>query len=202
MAAKASRSFNKRFWNDERGCLYDCVDLIGKDDSVRPNQVMAISLTYPVLDPSRWKSVVDLVERELLTPYGLRTLSPNDPRYRGTYEGDLETRDKAYHQGTVWPWLLGPYIKAYLRAHGSSGKTIAHCVRLLEPFVEHLREAGLGQISEIFDGDQPHTPRGCIAQAWSVAELLRVLSEDLNEGAIEKGSSRNPRQVAKSRRRT
>lgn len=190
-AAKAARAFNRRFWNDELGCLYDCVDVLNKDDSVRPNQVIAISLTYPVLDPSRWKSVIDLVERELLTPYGLRTLSPNDPRYKGTYRGDLEQRDNAYHQGTVWPWLLGPYVKAYLRAHGSSEKTLAHCARLVEPFAEHLRDACLGQISEIFDGDPPHNPRGCIAQAWSVAELLRTLSEDF---------SRSPRQVAKSRR--
>lgn len=190
-AAKAARAFNRRFWNDELGCLYDCVDVLGKDDSIRPNQVIAVSLTYPVLDPSRWKSVVDLVERELLTPYGLRTLSPNDPRYRGTYQGNLEERDNAYHQGTVWPWLLGPYVKAYLRAHGSSERTLSHCARLLEPFVEHLREACLGQISEIFDGDPPHTPRGCVAQAWSVAELLRIMAEDL---------SRNPRQAAKSRR--
>lgn len=182
MAAKVSRAFNKKFWNDEKGCLYDCVDLVGKDDSVRPNQVIAISLTHPVLDPSRWKSVMEVVERELATPRGLRTLSPNDPRYRGVYEGDLQTRDKAYHQGTVWAWLVGPYIKAYLRTHGRSEKTLAYCTRLLDGFLEHLKEAGLGQVSEIFDGDPPHKPRGCIAQAWSAAELLRVAAEDLVSG--------------------
>jgi predicted glycogen debranching enzyme len=179
MAAKVSRAFNKKFWNDEKGCLYDCIDLVGKDDSVRPNQVIALSLTYPVLDTSRWKPVMDVVERELLTPYGLRTLSPNDPRYRGVYEGDLGTRDKAYHQGTVWAWLLGPFVRAYLRTHGRSEKTLAFCTRLVEGFEEHLSDAGLGQVSEIFDGDPPHKPRGCIAQAWSVAALLRVMAEDL-----------------------
>jgi predicted glycogen debranching enzyme len=179
MASRVSRAFNKKFWNDEKGCLYDCIDAAGKDDSVRPNQVIAISLTYPVLDTSRWKPLMEVVERELLTPYGLRTLSPNDPRYRGTYEGDLEARDKAYHQGTVWAWLLGPFIKAYLRTHSRSDKTLAFCTRLVEGFEEHLSEAGLGQVSEIFDGDPPHKPRGCIAQAWSVAALLRVIAEDL-----------------------
>ncbi len=179
MAGRACDAFNKQFWNRKRGCLYDCIDGGQKDDSVRPNQVVAMSLTYPVLDSSKWKSVLDVVERELLTPYGLRTLSPNDPRYQGIYEGDLETRDKAYHQGTVWPWLIGPYIKAYLRAYGHSKENLAYCSRLLEPFLEHLRDAGLGQISEIFDGDPPHKPRGCIAQAWSVAEALRVISEEI-----------------------
>ncbi|MFH1221045.1 MAG: amylo-alpha-1,6-glucosidase [Candidatus Eisenbacteria bacterium] len=179
MATKTFEAFNRRFWNAERDCLYDYLNGSHKDDSVRPNQVIAISLTYPVLDPSRWKSVVDVVERELLTPFGLRTLSPNDSRYRGAYQGDLEARDNAYHQGTVWPWLLGPYMTAYLRAHGRSRQTLAYCRRLLEPILAHLSDAGLGQISEIFDGDPPHKPRGCIAQAWSVGEILRVISEEL-----------------------
>jgi predicted glycogen debranching enzyme len=192
MAAKVSRAFNKKFWNDEKGCLYDCIDLVGKDDSVRPNQVIAISLTYPVLDTSRWKPVMDVVERELLTPYGLRTLSPNDPRYRGVYEGDLGTRDKAYHQGTVWTWLLGPFVRAYLRTHGRSEKTLVFCTHLVEGFEEHLSDAGLGQVSEIFDGDPPHRPRGCIAQAWSVAALLRVIAEDLADRPSQQ-SDRNSR---------
>jgi predicted glycogen debranching enzyme len=190
MATKTLKAFNRKFWNDELGCLYDCVDVHRRDDSVRPNQVIAMSLTYPVLHPSRWRPVVDLVERELLTPYGLRTLSPNDPRYQGRYEGDLRARDHAYHQGTVWPWLVGPYIRAYLLAHGRSEATRTHCLKILEPLARHLGEAGLGQISEIFDGDPPHRPHGCIAQAWSVAELLRVLSEDLHS------PSRNPRTEA------
>jgi predicted glycogen debranching enzyme len=179
LAAKVFDSFNRQFWDDTRGCLFDCLGSGQVDDSVRPNQVFAISLTYPVLEPSRWKRVIEVVERELLTPYGLRTLSPNDPRYRGICEGNLDARDAAYHQGTVWAWLIGPYITAYLRAHGSSKRAVVHCSRLLEPFVGHLSEAGLGQISEIFDGDPPHRPRGSIAQAWSVAEILRVLSEHL-----------------------
>ena len=179
LAARAHKAFNLKFWNDERACLYDTVDVICKDDSVRPNQIIAMSLSYPVLDQSKWKPVVDIVERELLTPYGLRTLSPNDPRYRGTYQGTLEKRDNAYHQGTVWAWLLGHFITAYLRAYGRSPRTVSYCSQLLEPFVAHLSEAGMGQISEIFDGDPPHHPRGCIAQAWSVAEILRAIFEDI-----------------------
>jgi predicted glycogen debranching enzyme len=179
LAARVGRAFNSKFWNEERDCLYDCLDGPGKDDSIRPNQVIAMSLTYPVLAPSRWKSVIDVVERELLTPCGLRTLSPNDPRYKGVYEGDLAARDRAYHQGTVWAWLIGPYIKAYIRACGRSEKTLIYCSRLLEGFVRHLGQAGLGQVSEIFDGDPPHRPRGCIAQAWSVAEILRAIAEDI-----------------------
>jgi predicted glycogen debranching enzyme len=201
MAAKALKAFNRKFWNDDLGCLYDCVDVHRRDDSVRPNQVVAMSLTYPVLDPSKWRAVVDLVERELLTPYGLRTLSPNDPRYRGRYEGDLRARDHAYHQGTVWPWLLGPYIKAYLLAHGRSEAARAHCLRLLEPLARHIGEAGLGQISEIFDGDPPHTPRGCIAQAWSVAEVLRILAEELASPARRVAPMGDPRRAQRQRAR-
>jgi predicted glycogen debranching enzyme len=178
-AHKCFESFNKQFWNGSRSCLYDLITAEGPDDSVRPNQVFAISLTYPVLEHARWKSVVETVERELLTPYGLRTLSPMHADYKGRYIGDLEARDHAYHQGTVWPWLLGHFIKAYLRAHGRNGQTIAYCLTLLEPLMRHLKDAGLGTVSEILDGDPPYTPNGCIAQAWSVAELLRVLAEDL-----------------------
>jgi predicted glycogen debranching enzyme len=179
MASRARESFNREFWNEARGCLYDVVAGVIKDGSVRPNQVLAISLTHPVLDESRWQPVMDVVTRELLTPFGLRTLSPFDPSYEGRYEGDLRARDHAYHQGTVWPWLLGPYITAYVRTRGRSPEVLAHCRRLFEPFRSHLKDAGLGSISEIFDGDPPHNPRGCIAQAWSVAELLRALAEDL-----------------------
>jgi glycogen debranching enzyme len=132
-----------------------------------------------VLDHARWRSVVQTVERELLTPYGLRTLSPLDPDYRGKYRGDLLTRDEAYHQGTVWPWLMGHYITAYLKAYGRSAQTVARCLNLLDALTKHLSEAGMGSISEIFDGESPHKPSGCVAQAWSVAELLRTLTEDL-----------------------
>jgi predicted glycogen debranching enzyme len=179
LARKAFDSFNSQFWNEDKGCLYDVIRGDHKDDSVRPNQILALSLTYPVLDHAKWTAVVRAVDRELLTAVGLRTLSPLDPRYRGKYGGDLVTRDEAYHQGTVWPWLLGHYISAYLKAYGRSGQTVVHCLSLLEAFSEHIAQAGLGSISEIFDGDPPHRPNGCIAQAWSVAELLRTLTEDL-----------------------
>jgi glycogen debranching enzyme len=119
--------------------------------------------------------VVATVERELLTPYGLRSLSPRDPQYRGRYEGDSLSRDGAYHQGTVWAWLIGPFISAFLKVNGRDGR--ARAAEMLKSFHDHLGESGLGQVSEIFDGDPPHTPRGCIAQAWSVAELLRVTAE-------------------------
>jgi predicted glycogen debranching enzyme len=179
LAGMVFDSFNRDFWNPENTCLYDYIDGDYKDTSVRPNQIFAISLTYPVLEYSKWKPVLDVVERELLTPYGLRTLSPLDRRYRGRYEGDLEARDHAYHQGTVWPWLLGHYIRAYTRLNRRSAASIAYCLGLLEPFRQHLGVACLGNISEVFDGDPPHLPKGCIAQAWSVAEILRTMVEDL-----------------------
>jgi predicted glycogen debranching enzyme len=179
LAHRVFENFNRDFWNRAKGCLFDYVAEGHKDDAVRPNQVFAVSLTYPVLEHTKWRAVVDVVERELLTPYGLRTLSPLNPDYKGKYGGDLETRDHAYHQGTVWPWLIGPFIRAYLRAYGRSGQTVAYCLNLLQEFTGHLKDAGIGTISEIFDGDPPHRPSGCIAQAWSVAEILRVLAEDL-----------------------
>jgi predicted glycogen debranching enzyme len=179
LAHQAFESFNAKFWNEGKGCLYDYIGDGFKNDAVRPNQIFAMSLTYPILEHARWRTVVDVVERELLTPYGLRTLSPLHPDYKGRYGGDLETRDHAYHQGTVWPWLLGPFVKAYLRAYGRSGQTVAYCLNLLQEFKGHLSDAGLGTVSEIFDGDPPHRPSGCIAQAWSVAEILRILAEDL-----------------------
>jgi predicted glycogen debranching enzyme len=179
LARQAFENFNKQFWNPKKLCLFDYISGDRKDDAVRPNQIFAISLTYPVLEFAKWKHVIEVVENDLLTPYGLRTLSPMHPAYKGRYAGDLETRDHAYHQGTVWPWLLGHYIRAYLKTHGRDGKTIPYCFTLLEPFLDHLEGAGLGTVSEVFDGDPPHRPGGCIAQAWSVAELLRVMSEDL-----------------------
>ena len=125
-----------------------------------------------MLPEDKERQVVDVVERDLLTPYGLRTLAATDPRYHGRYEGDQRSRDGAYHQGTVWPWLLGPFCTAYIKVNGPESR--ARMAQWLAPFREHLRSAGLGQISEIFDGDPPHHPRGCIAQAWSVAEILRA----------------------------
>ena len=179
MADKARESFNEVFWNERGGCLYDVVDGEQRDASIRPNQVIAISLTNTMLSQERAASILRVVERELLTPRGLRTLAPSDPNYIGRYEGGPENRDGAYHQGTVWPWLMGPFITAYIKTFGSrAGRKFA--AKWLENFQEHLYEACLGQISEIFDGDAPHAPRGCVAQAWSVAELLRAVVEDVD----------------------
>ncbi len=177
LAAHAHASFNQKFWNEERGCLFDVIDGERRDAAIRPNQIFAVSLLHTLLSAERARSVVQTVERELLTPYGLRSLAPTDTAYRGRYEGDLLSRDGAYHQGTVWAWLIGPYITAYLKVSGSGARDEA--AAMLKPFHKHLGEAGLGQVSEIFDGDEPHTPRGCIAQAWSVAEILRAAVEDV-----------------------
>ena len=151
-----------------------------RDASIRPNQVIAISLANTMLSNERAASILRVVERELLTPRGLRTVSPSDPNYVGRYEGDPARRDSAYHQGTVWPWLIGPYITAYSRTFGRAAAQ-DFATTWLNNFQPHLHEACLGQISEIFDGDPPHAPRGCVAQAWSVAELLRAIVEDVEQ---------------------
>lgn len=179
MAERARVSFNQSFWNEDAGCLYDVVDGDQRDASIRPNQIFATSLKHSMLSQERARRVVEVVERDLLTPCGLRSLSPHDPKYRGRYEGDSLSRDGAYHQGTVWGWLIGPFITAYIKAHEGSEEARERARMWLAAFHSHLSEAGLGQISEIFDGDAPHTPRGCIAQAWSVAELLRAAVEDV-----------------------
>ena len=168
---KIRASFLAWFWNAERNCLYDVAGRDTSDGSLRPNQVFAISLPHPLVEGAAAAAILAAVERELLTPYGLRTLAPGEAGYRGRYEGDVVSRDSAYHQGTVWPWLIGAYIDAYLRVHQGGEE---HCRTLLAPLMASLDEAGVGQISEIYDGDPPHTPRGCIAQAWSVAEVLRA----------------------------
>jgi predicted glycogen debranching enzyme len=173
--ADATRlSFNQRFWNAQTGYLYDVVDgENGKDDpACRPNQLFAISLPHPVLDQQYWQPVLQCVKERLLTPVGLRTLSSDHPDYKKDYHGDLRTRDAAYHQGTVWPWLIGPYIDAWSRVHPEQRKGAREYLgQLLE---RHLHEACIGSISEIFDAEGQFTPRGCIAQAWSVAEIIRV----------------------------
>jgi predicted glycogen debranching enzyme len=179
MAERARTSFNKLFWNEDAGCLYDVVDGDHRDASIRPNQIFAASLKHSMLSQEKARRVVEIVERDLLTPYGLRSLSPHDPQYRGRYEGDSLSRDGAYHQGTVWGWLIGPFITAYIKAHEGREEARERARVWLAAFHSYLSEAGLGQISEIFDGDAPHTPKGCIAQAWSVAELLRAVIEDV-----------------------
>ncbi|HSN72871.1 MAG TPA: amylo-alpha-1,6-glucosidase [Steroidobacteraceae bacterium] len=173
LAARCRRSFNARFWNSRQQCLYDVVDgEHGDDAACRPNQIFAIALPHPVLEERRFSAVIDCVERELLTPYGLRTLNPGHPEYQPTYGGDLAKRDAAYHQGTVWPWLIGPFVDAWLRA----GRDPTQARRMLAPLLEHLEAACLGSVSEVFDAEPPHRPGGCFAQAWSVAELLRALT--------------------------
>jgi len=171
LAERARTSFNARFWNEEAGCLFDLVDGDPKEgECVRPNQLFAIALPHPVLDTARWNAVLETVERELLTPVGLRTLSPRSPLYKPRYDGDLRSRDAAYHQGTVWAWLIGPYIDARLKVRPGDAAGAHACLRGL---IDHLGEACIGSISEIFDAEAPFTPRGCVAQAWSVAEVLR-----------------------------
>ena len=181
MAARARESFERQFWNEGAGCLYDVVNGEARDGSIRPNQIIAASLPHTMLTEEKARLVVEVVERELLTPYGLRSLARSDSQYRGRYEGGPEIRDGAYHQGTVWAWLLGPFINAYVGAHGRSAESKRQAAEWLVPLCEHLKDAGLGHVSEIFDGDAPHTPRGCIAQAWSVAEILRAAVEDVYE---------------------
>jgi len=171
LADRARASFQARFRRPDSPYLADVVDGPNGDDlSVRPNQILALSLPYPLLEGAEALAMLDAVGRALLTTYGLRSLSAADPAYRGDYGGDQRRRDGAYHQGPVWTWLMGPYVEAHYRVHGDR----VAALELLRPFAHHLRDAGLGTISEILEGDPPHLPRGCIAQAWGVAETLRV----------------------------
>jgi predicted glycogen debranching enzyme len=169
------QAFNRRFWFDAGGYLYDVVDgEAGEDSACRPNQLLAISLDHPVLDRERWEPVMRVVRDRLLTPVGLRSLAPGHRDYKARYYGDLRSRDAAYHQGTVWAWLIGPYVDAWVRTYPEDYEGARH---LLDGFAKHLSEACVGSISEIFDAEAPYTPRGCIAQAWSVAEVLRCLDK-------------------------
>jgi len=179
---KIKNSFRSHFWDEKHQYLADYVNGDDKDWSVRPNQVIATSLFYSPLDDSMKKSVLAIVEKELLTPRGLRTLSPKNPMYEGEYKGDQEERDKAYHQGTVWPWLLGHFVEGYLLLHKKSG--IGFIRKIVMGFEQVMNEHGVGSISEIYNGDPPHEPRGAISQAWSVAEILRSL--DLLEACENK----------------
>jgi predicted glycogen debranching enzyme len=172
-ANRARTSFNARFWYDEGQYLFDVVDAEkgGNDAAFRPNQIFALSLDYPVLDESRWQRIVDVVKDELLTPVGLRSLSRGNADYKKTYDGDLRSRDAAYHQGTVWGWLIGPFIDAWLKVHPGDTTT---ALQFLDGFRAELGAACVGTISEVFDAEAPYHPRGCVAQAWSVAEVLRT----------------------------
>ena len=175
-AGQVRESFVRLFWRQETGCLNDCILPNGTVDSrIRPNQIFAVSLTYSPLTPVQQRSVVNVVRQHLLTEYGLRTLSPKDRGYIGRYEGNGFERDRAYHQGTVWPYLMGPFIEAYLRVNNFDAESRKQCKKMLGPLLEHLTQAGcIGSISEVFDGDAPQEAKGCFAQAWSVAEVLRA----------------------------
>ncbi len=198
--SRAIASFQKRFWYEEGGYLYDVIDgPEGHDASFRPNQLYALSLVDGLVPRDRAQQILRLVEKQLLTPVGLRTLSPRDPRYRARYEGGVVERDGAYHQGTVWPFLLGPLVTAWVKTFGRTVATRKKARGFLTGLDAHLQEACLGQISEIFDAEAPHRPRGCFAQAWSVAEPLRALIEDL--GVIAETARPKIKTVILSRRR-
>jgi predicted glycogen debranching enzyme len=168
-ADQARRSFNDRFWYADGGYLFDVIE--PDDPKLRPNQILAISLPHPVLARERWEPVIQIVRKHLLTPVGLRSLAPGDPDYKAKYFGDLRSRDAAYHQGTVWAWLVGPFIDAWLKMYPDDHDGAR---RMIAGFLPHLNDACIGSVSEVFDAEPPFTPRGCIAQAWSVAELLRA----------------------------
>ena len=168
-------SFIDLFWDEEHGYLADYVsDGEVRNMLVRPNMVIATSLPYSMLSTDQMKKILDLANRELVTPRGLRTLSPAEEGYKGQYYGNQEERDAAYHQGTVWPWLLGPFCDGWLKVYGEGG--VSRIRQLITGFEETLTEAGISTISEIYDGDPPHAPRGAISQAWSVSEILRILT--------------------------
>jgi predicted glycogen debranching enzyme len=199
--------FAEEFWNEDAGCLYDYIDgpdlpnLNSQenrgDAAIRPNQIFALSLPFSLLDGEKAKQVLKVVEEKLYTPVGLRSLAASEPGYRSHYGGDQWSRDSAYHQGTVWSWLLGPMITAIVRVEGEAGKQRAK--QLLENIKPHLCDAGIGTISEIFDAEPPHTPRGCMAQAWGVAEVLRAYIEDVTMDKSKVASTRTPRKNTKTK---
>ena len=174
LADHVAANFIKAFWFAEGGYLYDVVQGNFKDTAIRPNQVFAVSLPYSPLDKAQQKAVLDVVTTHLLTPYGLRSLTPKHEKYCGKYTGNRWQRDCAYHQGTVWPWLIGPYCDAYAKVNGTGKTQRKEIAKIIQPLLDHLGGAGLGTVAEIFDGNAPHRPVGCFAQAWSVSELLRA----------------------------
>jgi len=187
LATRVRQSFNRRFWYEAGGYLYDIVDGVNGDDpACRPNQILSFALRYPVLEKSRWSAVLDVVQTRLLTPAGLRSLDPGHADYKPKYYGDLRARDAAYHQGTVWAWLIGPFIDAWINAHPGQPHEAR---KFLHRFLSHLDEACIGSISEIFDAEEPYTPRGCVAQAWSVAEVLRCWVKTATRGETERAAS-------------
>ena len=191
LAGRARSAFAQLFWNESAGCLCDVVSGETRDGSIRPNQILAVSLFHSMLSGEKARAVVAVVERDLLTPYGLRSLAPSDGKYRGRYEGDPHSRDSAYHQGTVWPWLMGPFLTGYLKVNDRSAKARKQAAEWLTETRRFIQDEGVGQIPEVFDSDAPRRPGGCLAQAWSVAESLRLSVEEIQ--AVEPG-----RQVAPS----
>jgi glycogen debranching enzyme len=181
MAEKAKKSFSEKFWNPNEDCLHDVIQNEHKDSSIRPNQMIAAALDFTMLDDVKATQMVETVGKKLWGRYGLRTLARSDPRYVGRYKGDRRQRDQAYHNGTVWAWPTGPFVTAFLKTkkHAQKWRSFAFENFLKPLFQEETFRAGLGTISEIFDGDPPHEPHGCIAQAWSVAEPLRAYVEDV-----------------------
>jgi predicted glycogen debranching enzyme len=176
MAERTKEGFLQMFWNDYLGYLNDCISPDGQiDATLRPNQIFAVSLPFSPLNDQQSRSVVHIIQQRLLTSYGLRTLDPCDKRYKGTYSGSWRQRDEAYHQGTVWPFLIGPFVMGFLKVNGFSPAGKKQAAKFIEPLLTIMTQKGcIGQVSEIFDGDSPHKPRGCFAQAWSVAELIRA----------------------------
>jgi predicted glycogen debranching enzyme len=180
IAEKTREHFTEKFWNSEDGYLFDTIGK-QKDNSLRPNQIVAVSLDFTMLDKGKNERIVDVVHKRLLTPYGIRTLSKDNPLYKDHYFGDRRTRDEAYHNGTVWPWLLGPFTTAYLKTKGYSDFRREYALQnfLLPLMQSQVTNFGLGTINEVFDGEPPYQPRGAIAQAWSIAEPLRAYVEDI-----------------------
>lgn len=189
LALKTKESFLEKFWHKSEQCLYDVISETGKDPAIRPNQIIAVSLPYIMLDLNQAGKVVDKVWQELYCSYGLRSISPQEAQYQGHYGGSQLKRDGAYHQGTGWVWLLGPFVTAYRKVHDYSSESREMAERFLAPLQTHLRDHGVGTVSEIFDGDWPNTPNGCFSQAWSVAEVLRAYVEEvLEKKPAHKGS--------------
>jgi len=191
-AAKAKESFDKLFWNSEGNYLYDLIDENGKSNSeLRPNQLFAISLPFSLIGGEKADAVLKIVEEKLYTPVGLRSLPANDIHYVDHYGGDQWHRDSSYHEGTVWSWLLGAYVDAIVKLRIASYELRAR--KVIDDFKYHLNEACMGQVSEIFDADPPHHPRGCVAQAWGVAEVLRVIKEhELSDIKTKKTKAKRP----------
>jgi len=177
-AEKASKSFTQQFWYEVGNYFYDNIDENGNlDSSLRPNQLFAISLPFSLVEADKAKMVLEKIEEELYCSVGLRTLPKTDPRYVSSYGGDVYSRDGSYHQGTVWSWLLGPYIDAIMKVGKNNEEAKQKAAGVIEKFKYHLNEGCVGSVSEIFDAEAPHHPRGCVAQAWGVAEILRVMTE-------------------------